>query len=505
VLHLDDEVIAILKPAGVLTAAQHARRATALDLTRNLLKARRQRDTRAFVVHEVDRDASGVLVFARTHEAAEALRRQFRSRKTTRIYEALVEGVFEPADAGAAATTTIRTRLVENRRGVVESVPDTDAAPTGPHKPLAAVTHARVVASGDGLTLVRLRAETDHPFQLRAHMAEQGHPVAGDAAYGSTRREFSRLALHLGEVTFEHPSTGERVRLHTPPPAFFSTAVGKAPPRDAKPDVVETPEGVKVPTQWDRVSEWYDNLLREKGHDHYDKVLIPRTLSLLDPEETERLLDIACGQGALSRAAAERGAAVLGVDLAERLIERARAIGGDRIEYRVGDAQHLEQHAEPASFDAAACLMALMNIPDLDATLAGAAAALRRGGRFVGVILHPAFRTPRQTAWGWEGMGTENPVQFRRVDAYLRPSSIEITMNPGAHSSGAAAVKTTTFHRPISAYIAAAAKAGLVIDALEEWPSERRSNPGPRADAEDRARAEIPMFLAFRALKPPIA
>lgn len=498
ILHLEDDFFAVLKPVGVITAAQHARQATALDLARAALKRDRQRDTRAFVVHEIDRDASGVLVFARTPEAAETLRRLFRSRKTSRIYEALIEGIL-PDDA--PPTITIRSRLVENRRGVIESVRDEDALPTGPHKPLAAVTHLRPIASGDGLTLVRLRAETDHAFQLRAHMAEQGHPIAGDAAYASKRRELGRLALHLSEITFEHPTTGKKIHLRAPAPASFHAAAGKAAPADAPVEAVVSPEGERRPTQWDRVSEWYDTLLSEKGHDHYEQVLIPGALALLDPCPGQRLLDIACGQGVLSRAAAERGARVVAIDSAESLVRRAQELGPPEIEYRVADARALELSPDDAPFDAASCLMALMNIDDLDAVFARAAAALRPGGRFVAVILHPAFRTPRQTAWGWESPQGAPPRQFRRVDAYLGQTAAEIVMNPGSHAKGEAPVTTTTYHRPVSAYIAAAVRAGLLIDALEEWPSRRQSKPGPRADEENRARAEIPMFLALRAVK----
>jgi len=74
-------------------------------------------------------------------------------------------------------------------------------------------------------------------------------------------------------------------------------------------------------------------------------------------------------------------------------------------------------------------------------------------------------------------------------------------MNPGAVSSGAEAVKTWTYHRPIGWYVAAFARAGLVVDALEEWASRRTSQPGPRAAEENRMRSEIPMFLAIRARK----
>src|SRR6185295_14750207 len=183
------------------------------------------------------------------------------------------------------------------------------------------------------------------------------------------------------------------------------------------------------------------------------------------------------------------------------------------------------------TFDGATCIMALMNMEPLSPVFAGIAAKLRPGGRFVGVILHPAFRAPGQTSWGWsdetDGATKElgdaesrsrghakdrkrgarergsEPRQYRRVDGYLSAAQRDIVMNPGAVASGEAAVTTITFHRPIQAYIRAMAENGLLIDALEEWPSARTSEAGPRAAEENRARREIPMFLSLRGRKEP--
>lgn len=513
ILHDDDHVIVIVKPTGMITAAERSRTATALDRTRETLRQMKRRDTRVFPVHEIDTDASGVLVFARTPESAEALRRQFRSRKTDRLYEALVEGEIPETDQPAI---TIRSRLGTNRRGVVESVADADAAPTGEDKPRAAVTHMQRIEAGNGFTLVRLRAETDHPGQLRAHMSEAGHPVAGDRAYNAQRREIPRLALHLTEVSFEHPVTREKLRLRSPSPAGFRKSLGAPGPAHEErgnertsaagsSNPMRTAEGESRPTHWDHVSEWYDGLLAG-GSDHHEHLLIPGVLRLLDIEPEQTVLDVACGQGVLARALAERGGRVVGIDAAESLIERARDASpdNDHLDFRVGDAQRLAEAVTPpeGGFDSAVCMMALMNIADLDAVCAGAAEMLAPGGRFVGVILHPAFRSPKQTAWGWVGSAPGEQTQFRRVDAYMGESAIPITMNPGAAASGADPVTTTTFHRPIARYAKAIARSGMFIDSIEEWASKRESQPGPRADEENRARQEIPMFMAFRAVKP---
>jgi SAM-dependent methyltransferase len=191
------------------------------------------------------------------------------------------------------------------------------------------------------------------------------------------------------------------------------------------------------------------------------------------------------------------------------------------------------------SFDAASCVLALMNMDPFEPVLHGAAAMLKPGGLFVAVVLHPAFRSPGQTSWGWDAAapparivsgsaghlatssaGKAKPAgaaskahaaapaepapppavrQYRRVDAYLSITRRAIVMNPAQAAEGKPAVTTVTWHRPIEVYAQAFASAGLLIDALEEWPSHRVSEPGPRAAEEDRARREIPMFLALRA------
>jgi hypothetical protein len=105
------------------------------------------------------------------------------------------------------------------------------------------------------------------------------------------------------------------------------------------------------------------------------------------------------------------------------------------------------------------------------------------------------FRIPRQTGWGWDD---KRNLQYRRVDAYMSANEIPIVANPG---EGSRSKVTYSYHRSLETYIKELAKAGFVIDALEEWISHRNSDSGPRAKAENRARTEIPMFMAIRAKK----
>jgi SAM-dependent methyltransferase len=185
---------------------------------------------------------------------------------------------------------------------------------------------------------------------------------------------------------------------------------------------------------------------------------------------------------------------VTGVDSAAGLIDAANKHGGGT--FVVGDATKLNELSLPGVFDAATCIMALSNIEPVEPVFEGIAAKLKTGGSFVFVISHPAFRAPGQTSWGWDNEAAP-PRQFRRVDGYLSPGQHRISMHPG----NAPDVVTWTFHRPLQAYVKALNAAGFVIESLEEWAGQRTSEPGPRANEENRSRREIPLFLAIRAVK----
>lgn len=246
-------------------------------------------------------------------------------------------------------------------------------------------------------------------------------------------------------------------------------------------------------TDWHGVSEWYDRLVGDAGSEYHQQVVIPGVLRLLATKPKDAIIDIACGQGVLCRALHERGVETTGGDAAAGLIRAARERGPASIRYHVGDARDLSRFPQD-TFDAAACVLAIQNINPIQPVCEGVARLLKPFGRFVIVMMHPAFRGPKETSWGWD---QANDVQFRRVDRYLLPRKTPITTHPGS----APDVYTWSFHKPIEAYVKALRNANLLIDALEEWPSHKTSEPGPRAAAENAARKEIPMFLAIRAVK----
>jgi ubiquinone/menaquinone biosynthesis C-methylase UbiE len=245
---------------------------------------------------------------------------------------------------------------------------------------------------------------------------------------------------------------------------------------------------------WEKVADWYDALSGDRGTDFHEHVVVPGVMRLLGLRAGELACDLACGQGVVSAAMHTAGARVTGVDLSPRLIELARARSPRGIRYIVGDARSVPQLG-PGSFDAVVCVLAAMNMEPVGGLFSEMARLLRKGGRAVLVVLHPAFRAPRQSRWKWD---EGRKLLIREVDRYLGPLKVPIDLHPFNRPGEAA---TFTYHRPVQAYVGGLVANGLLVDGLEEWPSHRVSQPGPRAKAENRARDEFPMFLAVRAVK----
>ena len=269
-----------------------------------------------------------------------------------------------------------------------------------------------------------------------------------------------------------------------------------------KPNVPQKskPKPGAMKTDWQPVADWYDAHVGDAGGEYHREVVLPGTTRLMQLNPGDTALDVACGQGVLCRWLASRGVACTGVDAAADLIRAAKARGVDESvpkeltpTYLVMDAAQLER-LPTDQFHAAACVLAIQNMHPIAPVFVGIARTLRDRGRLVIVMMHPCFRGPKETHWGWDEAAN---VQYRRVDRYLLPRKSPIVTNPGS----APGVYTWSFHKPIGAYVKALRQAGLLVDAIEEWPSHKTSTSGPKAAAENRAREEIPMFLAIRAVK----
>ena len=203
VVHRDDHLIAIDKPAGLLSVATAGQKqATAFVRLSASLAA--ERAGRPFVVHRLDRETSGLLLFARSADVRDRLQAAWEG--VTKTYLAVVEG--EP-DPGAGV---VRNFLTEGKDLRVRA----SAGPRPGSK--EAVTRYRVVTARKGRALVEVELETGRKHQIRVHLAGLGCPVVGDPGYGARTDPAGRLGLHAWRLAFDHPATGQRVELESPLP-----------------------------------------------------------------------------------------------------------------------------------------------------------------------------------------------------------------------------------------------------------------------------------------------
>jgi len=209
ILFEDDDLIVVDKAAGLLTVpSPEVLYETAESFLDGYLGGR-PGDRRIHHVHRLDRDTSGVLVFAKNTWTRDRLKKQFEAHDIERLYVAVVHGKLrEPAG-------TFRSFLAEGSDLKVRSVADASAAKE-------AVTHYRTIASGRRFSILEVTLETGRRNQIRVHLAEAGHPVVGDTMYGRGRDEsLGRLGLHAKRLGFIHPRTGEKLVFASDAPKAF--------------------------------------------------------------------------------------------------------------------------------------------------------------------------------------------------------------------------------------------------------------------------------------------
>jgi len=209
VLYEDSWLVAVHKSAGLLAVpTDRGERRTALSLMDDYL---RQKDSRlsALPVHRLDRDTSGILLFAKDRAVQARLRGEWDTLALLRGYQAVVEGAPRP-EAG------VIDRALDDR-GKGKSLPSAVGRP--------ARTRYRTLARGEEYALVELALETGRKNQIRAHLASLGCPVAGDGKYGAATDPLRRLCLHAHALTVLHPVTGQKLALTCPAPRAFSALV----------------------------------------------------------------------------------------------------------------------------------------------------------------------------------------------------------------------------------------------------------------------------------------
>lgn len=212
-IHEDNDLLVIDKPSGLLSiATERERDRTVYRLLWDYLAGQRP-PRRPFIVHRLDRETSGLLVFAKSPTAKLHLQSQFEARTVERIYEALVEGRVR-ADHGTLESWIAQDRALRVRTANRPGIKARSAA-------RLAITQYRVLARRGEVTLLELRLGTGRRQQIRVQLAHLGHPIVGDRAHGSRSDPLHRVGLHAMRLAFVHPATGQPVYFESPAPAAF--------------------------------------------------------------------------------------------------------------------------------------------------------------------------------------------------------------------------------------------------------------------------------------------
>lgn len=225
VIHLDDEVIVVHKAAGALTVpTEEGERDTLVDRVKALLRSRGLDDDAVGIVHRLDRDTSGLVVFARNFNAKRALSEQFQAHSIARHYLALAHG---RVTATTHDTMLIRDRGDGLRGSAGRPYPGQARRAKESGEAQRAVTHVVPIAELADATLVQCRLETGRQHQIRIHLAESGHMVLGESVYVRDHRgpklAAPRLMLHATALGFTRPSGGWLSFVQAPPEDFTGT------------------------------------------------------------------------------------------------------------------------------------------------------------------------------------------------------------------------------------------------------------------------------------------
>jgi tRNA pseudouridine32 synthase/23S rRNA pseudouridine746 synthase/23S rRNA pseudouridine1911/1915/1917 synthase len=212
-LYEDADVIVVDKPCGLLTMGTDRDKSRTVHSILNdyVRRGNPKSRNRVYIVHRLDRDTSGILLFAKSEQAKVFLQSDWDS--TTKIYLTVVSGHLDQPQG------TISSYLAENAALNVYSTPD-------PAKGKLSHTAYTLVKERSGLSLLQIQLLTGRKHQIRVHFAEMGHPVIGDRKYGGGHSSYANLALHAHSISFTHPVNGERLHFETPVPALFTRLVG---------------------------------------------------------------------------------------------------------------------------------------------------------------------------------------------------------------------------------------------------------------------------------------
>ena len=222
ILYEDRDILVVDKPPGLLTIGTERDKARTayFILTDYVRKGCARSRNRVFIVHRLDRDTSGVLVFAKSEEVK--LRLQGEWSETEKTYLAVVHGLCDRSQE------TITTYLAENKAHVVYSTSD-------PAKGKLSRTAYKVLKQTQELALLEVDLLTGRKNQIRVHLAGIGHPVVGDRKYGRAKESSARLALHARSISFKHPLSGQHLTFVAKVPDYFRKLIGSIADQDDPP------------------------------------------------------------------------------------------------------------------------------------------------------------------------------------------------------------------------------------------------------------------------------
>lgn len=207
IVYEDPYLLVVDKRPGLLSMSNNTRQQTVQTVLNRYLEKGGARNT-SHLVHRLDRDTSGLMVYAKDVQTQQSLIDGWQHLVTDRRYLALVEGELE------SQRGRIQSWLTEDKRFITHSSPVDNGGKF-------AVTHYNVLESSNGYSLVECELETGRKNQIRVHMADLGHPVVGDHKYGSEIDPMRRLGLHAYMLCFTHPVTGKHLNFETPLPVSF--------------------------------------------------------------------------------------------------------------------------------------------------------------------------------------------------------------------------------------------------------------------------------------------
>jgi tRNA pseudouridine32 synthase/23S rRNA pseudouridine746 synthase len=212
-LYEDADILVVDKPCGLLTMGTDRDKSRTVHSILNdyVRKGNPKSRNRVYIVHRLDRDTSGILLFAKSEQAKIFLQSDWEN--TTKKYLAVVFGHMSSPEG------TISSYLTENAAFTVYSTPD-------PAKGKLSQTAYTLIKELKGFSLLRIHLLTGRKHQIRVHLSERGHPVVGDRKYGRGHDSYANLALHACSISFVHPVSGAQLFFETKIPALYSRLVG---------------------------------------------------------------------------------------------------------------------------------------------------------------------------------------------------------------------------------------------------------------------------------------